>query len=44
MLKRSEQLMGVRKRRGVRQTWVSVFAVEACAILPGTDGMVSSNR
>jgi predicted transposase YbfD/YdcC len=38
LLQRLEKLVDVRKRRGVRHTWVSVFAVATCAILSGADG------
>ncbi len=38
LLQRFTQLVDVRKRRGVRHTWLSVFAVAICAILSGADG------
>lgn len=38
LLQRFAQLIDVRKRRGIRHTWVSVFVVATCAILSGADG------
>jgi hypothetical protein len=38
LLQRFAKLVDVRKRRGVRHTWVSVFAVATCAVLSGADG------
>jgi hypothetical protein len=38
LLQRFAKLVDVRKRRGVRHTWVSVFAVATCAGLSEADG------
>ncbi|MCL6442302.1 MAG: ISAs1 family transposase [Alicyclobacillus sp.] len=38
LLQRFAHLIDVRKRRGVRHTWASVFAVATCAVLSGADG------
>ena len=38
LLQRFTQLIDVRKKRGVRHPWASVFAVATCAILAGADG------
>lgn len=38
LMERFGQLKDVRKRRGVRHAWVSVFAVATCAILSGANG------
>jgi hypothetical protein len=38
LLQRFAQLEDVRRRRGIRHPWVSVFAVATCAILSGADG------
>lgn len=38
LLERFSELTDVRHRRGIRHSWVSVFAVATCAVLSGADG------